>query len=199
MAQRILDMGDIVSLVEKAQEEIDEKEAMKVAERMQSGKFDFTDFLAQMKMMKRLGSMTSLLGMLPGMGKMKEMLSGVDADKSMKYLEAMVLSMTPAERKQPGIINASRKKRIAAGSGRTMTDVNQLLERFEMMRRMFGNQGLMGQMMSSMMGGGGMPDLASMMGGMGGGGPGGGMPGMFKKPQDTTPPHLRKAHKRFKF
>jgi signal recognition particle subunit SRP54 len=197
MAQRILDMGDIVSLVEKAQEEIDEKEAMKVAERMQSGKFDFTDFLAQMKMMKRLGSMTSLLGMLPGMGKMKDMLSNVDTDKSMKHLEAMVLSMTPDERTKPGIINPSRKKRIAAGSGRSTQEVNQLLERFEMMRKMFGNQSLMSSMMSSMMGGGGgMGGLADMLGGMGGFP---GMPGMRKPAKELPAPHLRKPHKRFKF
>jgi signal recognition particle subunit SRP54 len=200
MAQRILDMGDIVTLVEKAQEEIDEKEAMKVAERMQAGKFDFTDFLSQMKMMKRLGSMTSLLGMLPGMGKMKDLLAGVDAEKSMKHLEAMVLSMTKEERSNPSVINQSRKRRIASGSGRSLMEVNSLLERFEMMRKLFGNKGLMGQMMSGMMGGGGgggMPDMGSLANMMGGGFPG--MPGMKMPKASQPPPAQRKMHKRFKF
>jgi signal recognition particle subunit SRP54 len=104
MAQRILDMGDVVSLVEKAAEEIDEKEAMKMAERMQSNKFDFNDMLSQMRMMKKLtsgGGIGGLLGMLPGMSKMKDMVSNDDAERKMKHTEALILSMTPKERSAP--------------------------------------------------------------------------------------------------
>lgn len=174
MAQRILGMGDVVSLVEKAAEEIDEKEAMRMAERMEKAQFDFTDFLGQMKMLKRLGPLSGVLGMLPGMGKLKDVMGGVDAEKRMKHMEALVLSMTPGERKNPGILNSSRKQRVAKGAGRPVSDLNQLLQQFEMMRTLLKNQGLMGQMMSGLMGGGGLP-------GMGGGPmPRGGMmpPGM---------------------
>lgn len=183
MAQRILGMGDVVSLVEKAAEEIDEKEAMRLAKRMEKAEFDFTDFLGQMKMLKRLGPISGILGMLPGMGKMKEAMAGVDTDKRMKHMEAIVLSMTPGERKNPGILNASRKKRVAAGCGRPVVEINQLLQQFEMMRGLMKNQGLMGQVMNSMMGGG-MPGMPP---GMGGGMPPGGFPGMpgggFGKPK----------------
>lgn len=169
MAQRILGMGDVVSLVEKAAEEIDEKEAMRMAKRFEEAKFDFTDFLGQMKMLKRLGPISGIMGMLPGMGKMKDALGGVDTEKRMKHMEAIVLSMTPGERKNPGLLNASRKKRVAIGAGRPVMELNQLLQQFEMMRAMMKNQGLMGQMMSSMMGGGGgMPGMPGMGGGKGG-------------------------------
>ncbi len=170
MAQRILGMGDVVSLVEKAAEEIDEKEAMRMAERMEKAQFDFTDFLGQMKMLKRLGPISGVLGMLPGMGKMKDVMGGVDAEKRMKHMEALVLSMTPIERKNPGVLNSSRKQRIAKGAGRPVMELNQLLQQFEMMRGLLKNQGLMGQMMSGLMGGGGMPGMPGM---------GGGMPGMM--------------------
>ena len=115
MADRILGMGDVVSLVEKAAEQIDEEDAMRMAKRMQSSKFDFNDFLSQMKFMRKLGPLESLLGMLPGMGKLKDM--KVD-EKRMKHTEAIVLSMTRQERTRPEIINGSRRKRIANGSGR---------------------------------------------------------------------------------
>lgn len=174
MAQRILGMGDVVSLVEKAAEEIDEKEAMRMAERMEKAQFDFTDFLGQMKMLKRLGPLSGVLGMLPGMGKLKDVMGGVDAEKRMKHMEALVLSMTPGERKNPGVLNSSRKQRIAKGAGRPVMELNQLLQQFEMMRGLLKNQGLMGQMMSGLMGGGGMPGMP----GMGGGMPRGGMPQM---------------------
>ena len=188
MAQRILDMGDIVSLVEKAAEEIDEKEAERLAKRMEKAEFDFTDFLGQMKMLKRLGPVSGILGMLPGMGKMKEALGGVDTEKRMKHMEAIVLSMTPDERKNPGLLGASRKKRIARGSGRPAMEINQLLQQFEMMRGLMKNQGLMGQMMSGLMGGGGgmpgMPGMGGLGGLMGGGRMPPGMPGMgFGKPK----------------
>ncbi len=170
MAQRILDMGDVVSLVEKAAEEIDEKEAMKLAARMQSNKFDFTDMLAQMRMMKKLGSMGGLLGMLPGMSKMKDAI-GPDADKKLKHTEALILSMTPKERQRPEIINGQRRKRICNGAGRPVMEMNQLLKQFEMMKKLMKNQGAMMQMAGAMMGGGGggMGGLGGLMGGMGGG------------------------------
>lgn len=189
MSQRILGMGDVVGLVEKAAEEIDEKEAMKLAARMQSNKFDFTDMLQQMRMMKKLtsgGGMGGLLGMLPGMSKMKDAV-GPDADKKMKHTEALILSMTPKERQRPEIINGQRRKRICAGAGRPVMEMNQLLKQFEMMKKMMKNQGAMMQMANAMMGGagGGMGGLGGMLGGLGGGGkmpklpPGMKFPGKF--------------------
>lgn len=170
MAQRILGMGDVVSLVEKAAQEIDEKEAMNMAKRMQEAKFDFNDFLAQMRFMKRLGPLEGLMGMIPGMGKIKDM--GVNADR-MKHVEAIVLSMTPKERQNPDILNGSRRKRIANGAGRPVVEVNQLLKQFDMMRKLMKNKGAMAQMAGGLMGGGGMPGMPGMGGGMpkmGGGG-----------------------------
>lgn len=164
MAQRILGMGDVVGLVEKAAEQIDEKEAMRMAKRLQESKFDFNDFLAQMRFMKKLGPLEGLLGMMPGMNKLKG-LGGVD-EKRMKHVEAIVLSMTPKERSSPGIINGSRRKRIANGSGRPVVEVNQLLKQFEMMRKMMSNKGLMKQMAGGMMGGGGMPKMPGFGGKM---------------------------------
>jgi signal recognition particle subunit SRP54 len=159
MAQRILGMGDVVGLVEKAAEVIDEKEAERIAKRMQRNKFDFNDFLDQMKMMKKMGSMSDLLGMIPGMGaKMKNM--PVD-DRKMGQVEAIVLSMTPKERAHPQIIKGTRRKRIAMGSGTSIMQVNQLLKQFGMMRKMMRSKGKMKQMMSQ-------------LGGMGGEGGGGG-------------------------
>ncbi|MBE7497196.1 MAG: signal recognition particle protein [Verrucomicrobiaceae bacterium] len=188
MAQRILDMGDVVSLVEKAAEEIDEKEAMKLAERMQSNKFDFNDMLQQMRMMKKLsgGGIGGLLGMLPGMSKMKDMINNDDADRKMRHTEALILSMTPKERSRPEIINGQRRKRICAGAGRPVMEMNQLLKQYEMMKKMMKNQGAMMQMASAMMGGGGgMGGLGGLLGGLGGGGkmpklpPGMKFPGKF--------------------
>jgi signal recognition particle subunit SRP54 len=158
MADRILGMGDVVSLVEKAAEQIDEEDAMRMATRLQSSKFDFNDFLAQMKFMKRLGPLESILGMLPGMGKIKDM--KVDENR-MKHTEAIVLSMTGRERSRPEIINGSRRRRIAQGSGRPVMEVNQLLKQFDGMRKMMKNKGLMRGLMGQMTGGGkgGMPGM----------------------------------------
>jgi signal recognition particle subunit SRP54 len=190
MAQRILGMGDVVTLVEKAAEAIDMEDADRMAKRAMEAKFDFTDFLGQMKMLKRLGPLEGILGMLPGMGQMKDM--NVDP-KRMKHMEAIVLSMTPKERSRPEILNNSRRKRIAAGCGRPVVEVNQLIKQFDMMRQMMGNKGMMSKMMS-MMGGGGMPDMASMgrMGGMPKGGMPKGMPGMpGMKKMKKRPPGMR--------
>ncbi|MCB1204152.1 MAG: signal recognition particle protein [Verrucomicrobiae bacterium] len=151
MAGRILGMGDIVGLVEKAAEAIDEDEALRMAERFKRADFDFNDFLSQMRMMKKMGGLTSLLGMLPGMG---DKLKGVDLDdKRMKRTEAIVLSMTPHERSRPEIIKASRRRRIAMGSGTSVTQVNQLLKQFGEMRKMMRNKGKMGQLMKQFGGG----------------------------------------------
>ena len=134
-AGRILGMGDIVSLVEKATEAIDEKEAEKTAKRMQQGKFDLEDFLSTLKQMKKLGPLENLLKLIPGAKKMG--LNDVKIDpKQMAHIEAIVLSMTPEERKNPDIIKASRKQRIAKGCGLTVTDVNKLLNQFEEMKKM---------------------------------------------------------------
>ena len=135
MAGRILGMGDIVSLVEKATENIDEKEAEKTAKRMQEGKFDLEDFLSTMKQMKKLGPLENLLKLVPGASKMG--LNNIKIDpKQMAHIEAIVLSMTPKERKNPDIIKASRKTRIAAGSGTSVQEVNKLLTQFEQMKKM---------------------------------------------------------------
>ncbi len=135
MVGRILGMGDIVSLVEKAQEAIDEKEAEKTAKRMQSGKFDLEDFLSTMKQIKKLGPLENLLKLLPGAKKMG--LNNIQIDpKDMAHIEAIVLSMTPQERRHPEIIKASRKTRIAKGCGRSVQEVNKLLTQFEEMKKM---------------------------------------------------------------
>ena len=135
MAGRILGMGDIISLVEKAQEAIDEKEAEKTAKRMQSGKFDLEDFLSQMKQIRKLGPLENLLKLLPGASKLG--LNNIKIDpKQMAHVEAIVLSMTPKERRNPDIIKASRKTRIAKGCGLSVQEVNKLLEQFEQMKKM---------------------------------------------------------------
>jgi len=135
MAGRILGMGDIVSLVEKATEVIDEKEAEKTAKKMQSGKFDLEDFLSQMKQIKKLGPLENLLKLIPGASKLG--LNNVNIDpKQIAHIEAIVLSMTPKERKHPEIIKASRKTRIAKGCGLSVQEVNKLLTQFEQMKKM---------------------------------------------------------------
>ena len=135
MAGRILGMGDIVSLVEKATESIDEKAAEKTAKRMQEGKFDLEDFLDTMKQMKKLGPLENLIKLIPGAKKMG--LTDVKIDpKQMAHVEAIVLSMTPKERRNPEIIKASRKTRIAKGSGTSVQEVNRLLQQFDQMKQM---------------------------------------------------------------
>ena len=135
MAGRILGMGDIISLVEKAQEAIDEKEAEKTAKKMQAGKFDLEDFLSTLKQMKKLGPLENLLKLLPGAKKMG--LSNIKIpEKQMSHIEAIILSMTPKERKDPNIIKASRKTRIAKGCGLSVQEVNKLLTQFEQMKKM---------------------------------------------------------------
>ena len=135
MATRILGMGDIMSMLEKAESVIDQDEALKAAKKMQSGKFDLEDFLSQLNQIKKLGPLENLIKMIPGAKKMG--LTDVQIDpKDMAHVEAIVLSMTPYERRHPEILKASRKQRIAKGSGRSVEEVNRLLKQFEEMKQM---------------------------------------------------------------
>ena len=150
IASRILGMGDIVSLVEKAAETIDQAEAEKLAARMQKGQFTLEDYASQLKQIGKMGSLSGILGMLPGVGKIKQQIENANLDTAiLKRQGAIISSMTPRERKAPDLIKASRKKRIAAGSGTTVQDVNRLLKQFDdmsaMMKRMnkIGQKGLM--------------------------------------------------------
>ncbi|MCX6283456.1 MAG: signal recognition particle protein [Bacteroidetes bacterium] len=153
MADRILGIGDIVSLVEKAQEQFDEEEAKKLQKKIAKNQFNFDDFLAQIKQIKKMGNVKDLLGMLPGMGKA---LRDIDIDdNAFKGIEAIIHSMTPAERSDPAILNGSRRKRIAEGSGTTIQDVNKLIKQFDdtrkMMKMVTANKGRnMGNIMRNM-------------------------------------------------
>ncbi len=154
MADRILGMGDVVSLVEKAQEQFDEAEARKMSKKIATDSFGFDDFMNQIQQIKKMGNMKDLMGMIPGMGKA---LKNVDIDDdAFKHIEAMINSMTLDERQNPDIINGSRRKRIANGSGRTVQDVNALLKQFTDMRKM----------MKMMQSGGGKRGMMNMMRGM---------------------------------
>jgi signal recognition particle subunit SRP54 len=179
LAQRILGMGDVLSLIERAREQIDEKQALQMQKKLVSGGFDLEDFLQQMRTIRKMGPLTQLLEMIPGMGKamntdeMKEALEG----DQLKQVEAIILSMTPQERHYPEVINGSRKKRIARGSGTTPQDVNQLLSSFKQMQQMMkqlggGQRGGKGKGKGRMRG---LPNLGNLgnMGnlpGLGGGG-----------------------------
>lgn len=156
MADRILGMGDVVSLVERAQEQFDEEQARKLSKKIAKDQFGFDDFLVQIQKIKQMGSMKDLLGMLPGVGKA---IKNVDIDdNAFKHIEAIIHSMTPYERANPNAINTSRKNRIAKGSGRTINEVNQLLKQFAQMSKMMkmlqssGGAGKMMQMMKGMQG-----------------------------------------------
>jgi signal recognition particle subunit SRP54 len=145
LAGRILGMGDVVGLVEKAAEAVDEEEAAQMERKLRTASFDFNDFLAQFKMMRKMGPLENILGMLPGMSN----LQGLSIDeKQLKRTEAIVLSMTNEERTRPDILNARRRQRIARGSGSTVTEVNDLLRRFEQMRKMMKSAGKMKKMMA---------------------------------------------------
>lgn len=148
MADRILGMGDVVSLVERAQEQFDEEKARKLQKKIAKNTFDFNDFLDQINQIKKMGNIKDLMGMIPGMGKA---LKDVDIDDdAFKQVEAIIGSMTPQERSNPQLINGSRRKRIALGSGSSIQDVNRLLKQFEesrKMMRMFSNKGAMKNMM----------------------------------------------------
>lgn len=180
MASRILDMGDILTLIEQAEKAFDEQQAAELAEKI-SGDGDFTlaDFLTQMQQLRQMGSMKKMLGMLPGMGQMREQLENFD-EREIDRVEAIINSMTPAERNNPKLLNGSRRSRIARGSGTTVTEINQLMQRFEQAKTM---------MKSMARSGGGMP------GGMPAGMPGmpgmGSMPGMGRKSRGRTKPQKK--------
>ncbi len=166
MADRILGMGDIVSMVENVADKVNEADAMRSMKRMQEGKFDFNDFLDQMKMIQNLGPLEGLLGLMPGFNKIKKQLPAGELDNSkLKRTEAIVLSMTRIERARPEIIKASRRQRIAAGSGTSIVQVNQLIKQFGEMRKMMRNPGKMKNMMKQMGGAGGMGDMMKGLGG----------------------------------
>ncbi len=159
LASRILGMGDVVSLVEKAQETIDQKEAERMAEKMRKADFNLEDFLAQMQQVKKMGSMQSIMGMMPGMSGVQ--LPG-DAEKQMRRTEAIIQSMTIQERRKPGILNGNRRIRIAKGAGVQVVEVNQLIKQFEQMQKFMkmmkgGNQKKLMRQMEQMRGRGGMP------------------------------------------
>ena len=141
MASRILGMGDVLSLIEKAQTAMDEKEAERLAGKMQQGGFDLNDLLDQMRQIKKMGSLRSLLSMMPGAGKIDE--SQID-ERQVPRTEAIILSMTPSEREKPSTINPSRKRRIAAGSGTRVEDVNRLLKQYEQMQKLMKQMGITG-------------------------------------------------------
>jgi signal recognition particle subunit SRP54 len=147
LAGRILGMGDVIGLVEKASEVFDEEEAARLEKKLRTSAFDFNDFLAQFKMMRKMGPLENILGMLPGMSNVQ----GLSIDeKQIKRTEAIVLSMTNKERTRPDILNARRRQRIARGSGSSVTEVNDLLRRFEQMRKMMKSAGKMKKMMAQM-------------------------------------------------
>ena len=138
MASRILGMGDVLSLIEKAQQNIDAKEAADMERKLRENDFTLEDFLSQMQNIKKMGPIKDLIGMIPGMGGQLNLdaLDKVDAEKEMSHVEAIIQSMTKEERNNPSILNGSRKKRIANGSGRSIAEVNRLLKQFEEMKKM---------------------------------------------------------------
>ena len=170
MASRILGMGDVMSLIEKAEQQISEKEAEELARKMQENKFDLNDMLDQFRQIQKMGDLKSMLGMIPGMGKK---LKDIEIDpKQFSRLEAIILSMTPAERAKPDSINPNRKRRIAAGCGQKVEDVNRLLKQYRQMQDMMKQLRKMSKKGGRGMGGfpglGGLPGMGGMMPGMGG-------------------------------
>ena len=159
MADRILGMGDVVSLVERAQDQFDEEKARKLQKKIHKNQFDFVDFMDQIQQIKKMGNVKDLMGMIPGMGKAVRNMD-ID-DDAFQHIEAIINSMTPEERHDPKVLNGSRKKRIATGSGRTVNEVNQLIKQFEQTRKMMqmmGNKKNMANLMKQFKGmGGGMP------------------------------------------
>jgi signal recognition particle subunit SRP54 len=152
MAGRILGMGDVLSLIEKAEEQVDADQALDLQKKLQKDQFTLEDFLSQMQQVRKMGPMGNLIGMLPGMGAMKGLKNAEVDEGELDRVEAIILSMTPAERREPAMINGSRRKRIAAGAGVKVQHVNQLVKQFDSVRK------LMKQMAS-----GKMPDPAQLM------------------------------------
>lgn len=144
LAGRILGMGDVLSLIERAQDSISEDDARDMEKRLQEGQFDFEDFLDQLRQIKKLGPITDILGMIPGMNRMVKDIDSQQAEGSLKKTEAIINSMTAQERRQPDILNGSRRRRIAGGSGTTVEDVNMLVKQFREMQKMMKQMGIMG-------------------------------------------------------
>ena len=166
LVSRILGMGDVLTLVEKAQSALDEKETARLTQKLKKNQFDLEDFLAQLQQIKKLGSLESIMGMIPGMGKMMKQMQGAQpSEKEMKRIEAIIRSMTPAERADHGIINGSRRLRIAKGSGTTVQEINLLLKRFTEAQKMMKQLTKLGPK-NLMKGMGGLPGLGNL-GGMG--------------------------------
>jgi signal recognition particle subunit SRP54 len=189
VANRILGMGDIVSLVEKAAETIDHEQALRTAEKMRKGKFDLEDLSMQLAQMEKMGGIGGLMGMLPGMGAIKKQVEGANLDEKMfKRQRAIISSMTPHERKNPDLLKNSRKKRIAAGSGVDVSEINKLLKMHrtmaDMMKAMGSGKRGIGQALGSMFG-------------LGGGGMGGGMPGLPPGMPEPTPEQIAQIEKQF--
>jgi signal recognition particle subunit SRP54 len=163
MASRILGMGDVLTAIEKAQEVMDQDQAMRMGQKLVKGEFDLEDFRDQLQQIKKMGPIGQLLDMIPGMSKLTQELTPDVTDQQMKTIEAIINSMTREERRNPRIINGSRKRRIARGSGTTVVEINELLTQFRQMQKM----------MKQLTGGGkrgrgGLRGLMSMLGGMGG-------------------------------
>ena len=158
MAQRILGMGDVLSLIEKAEQQVDEKEAEELQEKMRRDQFGLDDFLTQMKQVRKMGPLSGIIGMLPGMGAMKQLKNAPLDEGELDRVEAIILSMTPHERRNPGLINGSRRKRIANGSGTKVQNVNQLVKQFDqmkvLMKSMANGQAPTPQQMAKLAGGG---------------------------------------------
>ncbi len=184
MASRILGMGDVVSLVEKAAEAVDMDEAARMEEKMRRGQFTLEDMLEQMRAMRKLGPLENLVRMLPGAADAMQGDALSKGEREMRRMEGIICSMTPHERRNPAILNAKRRQRIAKGSGTQVSEVNNVLNRFAQMQQMMKKMGKLQKMMAKM-GGGGMPGLGGLgglggmggMGGLGGGGGGGGFRG----------------------
>ncbi len=162
IAGRILDMGDVVTLVERANELVEEEEAEKIARKLAKGEFDMNDLLDQLRQLKKMGGLGGVMSMLPGVGKMKKQMADHNIDDSMiKRQEAIILSMTAKERLKPAMVKASRKKRIAAGSGTSVQEINKLLKQYQQMQTMMKKMKKMGGKMP--MGGGGMPGMGGSL------------------------------------
>ncbi len=165
LANRILGMGDVLTLIERAQDNITEEDAMAMEQKLREGEFNLEDFLGQLQQIKKLGSLTDLLGMVPGVNRMMKDVDPQMAEGSMKKTEAIISSMTRKEREQPDILNASRRRRIAMGSGTTVNDVNTLIKQFRDMQKMMKQMGIMGGG-KKRRGRGGMQNLMNMFNGL---------------------------------
>jgi len=164
MASRILEMGDVLSLIEKASKEIDVEESLALQKKMKKNEFTLDDFLSQLRMMKRMGSVSSIASMIPGMGKAMKNIDSEEADKELKKIEAIILSMTKEERTKQSIINGSRRKRIAKGSGTRVEEVNRLLKQSLEMKKMMKKVSKMGMGgLSGLLGGKGLGNIQNLM------------------------------------